>query len=421
MGIHAVPFAAYSNTHGSTKIWDPIETLKIINPDRNTLTCVGYAPTCGRRCRNFINQANKATAYQILEELEGLDPSEDDVEAKLRELARYTLCLRYHQNQVDGVVRKWMNGIQETMKTDKFGRKFSVDRQGHLSRSDMEEMHEILTRLLGKTTASAGQSQTMPNYQRRAQEQQQREDENRKAREREQFNDRLRRAKEQLEMERQEREERAEKERQEREQKRREEQKKKQKEREEEERRQKTREEEERRQKRREKEERERKEEERQKKEREAREREERNERVRQRAQRVREERERKEKEQAENEQKEWDQIWLQYSMRWDGLKKSGLRGNSENLRQTIPWPVKSGSWKDVTQQNVQYFFQKALATSDPSKTFKFMQMECLKWHTDRIPKMFGSIEDETISELFNTVAQIAITLRADAASRKGR
>ncbi|OCK98242.1 uncharacterized protein K441DRAFT_464242, partial [Cenococcum geophilum 1.58] len=89
--------------------WDPIETLEIINPDRNCLTCVGYAPSCGRRCRNPINQANRASAFQLLKDLENIDPSMTNIQPQLCRLAGLTLCLRYHQNQVGAVVDEWMS------------------------------------------------------------------------------------------------------------------------------------------------------------------------------------------------------------------------------------------------------------------------------------------------------------------------
>ncbi|KAF2178616.1 hypothetical protein K469DRAFT_477655, partial [Zopfia rhizophila CBS 207.26] len=69
--------------------------------------CVGYAPSCRRRCRNPIKQVNRASAFQLLEDLSYIDTSTTDINAKLHELAEFTLCLRYHQSQRNDMVEKW--------------------------------------------------------------------------------------------------------------------------------------------------------------------------------------------------------------------------------------------------------------------------------------------------------------------------
>jgi chromosome segregation ATPase len=94
-----------------TKFWDPVDVLQMINPDRNGLTCVGYAPSCRRRCRNPINANNRNTAFGILDELSYINPEVTNIRSKLSTLAKTTLCLAYHQNQVDRMVKSWMNTI----------------------------------------------------------------------------------------------------------------------------------------------------------------------------------------------------------------------------------------------------------------------------------------------------------------------
>lgn len=46
-------------------------------------------------------------------------------------------------------------------------------------------------------------------------------------------------------------------------------------------------------------------------------------------------------------------------------------------------------------------------------KMLALMKMECLKWHTDRIPRLFGVV-DKDLADLFNTVAQVVIKIRAE-------
>jgi len=320
MGIHSAPrygsFDTFSHSGKTKKRWDPIETLEIINPDRNCLTCVGYAPSCGRRCRNPINQANRASAFQLLKDLENIDPSTTNIQPQLCRLAGLTLCLRYHQNQVGAVVDEWMSvlPVRNSFKMEETDD--SDDELGHLSRNELERMVKEMKEMLER-------------------DRKRQEDKDREKRERER--EREHEEKERREKERQEKEcqekERQEKERQDKEQEKKErrERRRQEKEREEKERQERERKQREEEEKQREREERKKREkesrekEEQERKEKERRETEERNERVRQRAQRAKEERERKEREKAERERKEWDEIWLLYSKRWDGIKSMFL------------------------------------------------------------------------------------------------
>ena len=307
MGIHSVPrygsFDTFSHPGKTKKRWDPIETLEIINPDRNCLTCVGYAPSCGRRCRNPINQANRASAFQLLKDLENIDPSTTNIQPQLRRLAGLTLCLRYHQNQVGAVVDEWMGvlPVRNSFKMEETDD--SDDELGHLSRNELERMVKEMKEMLER-----GRKRQEDKDRQKCEREREEKERREKERQEEERQEKERQDKEQEKKERRERrrqeKEREEKERQERERKQREEE-------------EKQREREER--KKREKETREKEEQERKEKER--RESEERNERVRQRAQRAKEERERKEREKAERERKEWDEIWLLYSKRWDSIK----------------------------------------------------------------------------------------------------
>jgi uncharacterized protein YqcC (DUF446 family) len=82
-----------------------------------------------------------------------------------------------------------------------------------------------------------------------------------------------------------------------------------------------------------------------------------------------------------------------------------------------IPWPVKSGDCKDVSGSAVEEFFRKAPPQetgANSKKMLALLKMECLKWHTDRIPRMFGVIEDKALASLFNIVAQVVIKIRAE-------
>src|SRR5271169_2993440 len=82
--------------------WDPMAILEIINPDTRGFTCVGYAPSQGRRCRNPIAQCNKERVFAMLDTLELSSSSSRKVASMLPKIAALSLCRRYHQNQADG-------------------------------------------------------------------------------------------------------------------------------------------------------------------------------------------------------------------------------------------------------------------------------------------------------------------------------
>jgi len=106
--------AGYSSRQAQQ--WNPESAFDIGNPDRcGTFTCVGWAPTQKRRCRNPIARHNQDAAREILNQLSRMDPL--DVSrtqtGQLENVARYALCRRYHQDQVDRMVREWKRILRE--------------------------------------------------------------------------------------------------------------------------------------------------------------------------------------------------------------------------------------------------------------------------------------------------------------------
>lgn len=100
----------HSSTNGlhGPALWDPVAALQLVNPDREKITCVGYAPTQGRRCRNPIAAHNVSAAKETLSNLSRRIPHDGLMEAELHNVASRLLCVRYHQGQWKGVVeRTW--------------------------------------------------------------------------------------------------------------------------------------------------------------------------------------------------------------------------------------------------------------------------------------------------------------------------
>ena len=260
-------------------LWDPFATLEIINPARGSFTCVGHAPSKRRRCQNPIARHNRDAASNILDSIAQASANSKALESKLRELARVSLCLAYHQNQVDTVVAQWQWKIRsmcphplEEAQPDSCEMERQEREREALEwlRHWAQQIHEVLKRQQKERQDKERQEKERQEQERQEQERQEKE----------------RQEQERQEKERQEKE-RQEKEQQEREQK--------------------------------------------------AREQETRNERLRRSAQQLREERERKAREEAEKERKEWDQAWENYVKRWNDFKGKVSTSPSPVLLRTSP------------------------------------------------------------------------------------
>jgi hypothetical protein len=92
--------------------WDPIALLSLMNPAKLAITCVGYAPSCRRRCRNAIAAHNILSAKVVMRDLVRADLSDAGIKDLLYDLAGYTLCRRYHQSQATVVSDGWWRLVQ---------------------------------------------------------------------------------------------------------------------------------------------------------------------------------------------------------------------------------------------------------------------------------------------------------------------
>ena len=94
-----------------TPQWEPAEVLRL-DPYSSGFTCIGYAPSKGRRCRNPIACANRQDSAKILLEISKLDPQSQRVDDELEDLASRLLCRRWHQDQALDMKRQWRRNIE---------------------------------------------------------------------------------------------------------------------------------------------------------------------------------------------------------------------------------------------------------------------------------------------------------------------
>lgn len=286
-----------------------------------------------------------------------MQPDSPAVTSRLRAIAGPALCVRWHQNQAETVVKQWQEKIklvkprtEERVHTKpvQSPKKQDVkpDQALEDAQEQLQEMRRLLAELQEELKRQRNQNQGNERREKQPKAEDLQEDRKRQERERQEHEDRDREAKRQEE-------ERQEKERKEDEKRKKKEQ-----------------------------QERERQEKEQQEREQKAREQAAHNERIRQKAQKVREERERKEREKAQQERDEWDRAWAKYQDRWVKFRAAASQ-TEVNIRDAIPWPVKSGSYSDVGASAVEEFMQ--MAVPRDADTAKLMRKECQKWHPDMV------------------------------------
>ncbi|PVH79924.1 hypothetical protein DL98DRAFT_515809 [Cadophora sp. DSE1049] len=425
--------ARFSNSsRSSQKLWDPTKTLGIINtdPGYEGITCVGYAPSQRRRCRKPINKFNRGVITDTLEEISYLQPNDPTVLSRLKNIAGTALCIQFHQSQASDVLSQWRSKLPKVQKID-CGTKTrtSAGRARNQTWKDLQEQLRKLTELMEEFEENMQGKQCESSSDEESEEETSEQDSSDYTSDEESGGDSSTREYQKKENERKEKErlqrDRLDKERKEREARERRETYKEQDRRREQERATKAKEERERKERevkeareaeqaaesernrrrraaeeRAEKAARERREREEQEKERIERERVEKerkdqedakrkrdaenaasNERIRQRARERAEKAAREKREKEEREQAEWDQAWVKYQDKWAKFRVSS--SGDVDLREAIPWPVKSGLLRDVAFSNVKTFLENSLPKG--TDRAKLLRKECQKWHPDSV------------------------------------
>ena len=82
-----------------------------------------------------------------------------------------------------------------------------------------------------------------------------------------------------------------------------------------------------------------------------------------------------------------------------------------------------SGDRSDVVRSNVEMFFKKCITdTCSDAEAFKKLRVECLRWHPDKIVRIFGDTQPGPVDRMIvDMIARVVITLRAEARSRRNQ
>ena len=399
-----------------TQTWNAEDVLRINNPDKGYWTCVGYAPSKGRRCQKTAAQHNSAAAAVLLRSLDQETHTAQELRDVLHEIAERLLCRSFHQNQADHVATRWYaiiaanrpvhnsNGPTITIVGGAHNRMPTPPAFNHQNRTSNGAQAQNLHSQDDRTTENEPQHQANSHNtetdaesghddaeeaqdaredvrRARAQWMADLETRERSRREAEAERERIRlevEAHERAEREREAREQ-AERERIERE----------------------AREQAERERLERERAEQERAERERARQETAERERLRRQQERREQAEAARRRREQEARERAQQEQQKWEQSWETYNGDWANMARINTSELDEDVKDSVPWPVKSGKWQDVNPENVNKFIKHA-----PDGIFdnhlrlrSLLRRQAVRWHEDKIRQFFPRIagDQETL------------------------
>ncbi|KAI1096337.1 hypothetical protein F5B19DRAFT_435960 [Rostrohypoxylon terebratum] len=98
----------YSPNSPNSQEWEPDVVLGLAGGD----TCIGWARTCGRRCRRHIALHKTTYGYGILEKLACSSPSKAAESPKLHDAADILLCWQ-HTDQLSEIVEQWKRKLQQ--------------------------------------------------------------------------------------------------------------------------------------------------------------------------------------------------------------------------------------------------------------------------------------------------------------------
>jgi hypothetical protein len=147
--------------------WNPDVDLYLLNADTRSITCVGNAPSKGRRCQNRVASAREGRAALFL--LATTGPVAAARSNSLEKAATSTLC-HLHKAQAQEIVTRWRAQLQDLVAVD----------SSHSESSIRDEYREMTDeQLLKRLFILYDVLNSRPSIQQRKRDEQKRHDENR--------------------------------------------------------------------------------------------------------------------------------------------------------------------------------------------------------------------------------------------------
>ena len=98
-----------------------------------------------------------------------------------------------------------------------------------------------------------------------------------------------------------------------------------------------------------------------------------------------------------------WRDAWGRYTKGWERLiSEKDAEGRRKDMRDRVPWPVESGRYTDVGDEEVVKFFKRTSQTEGSNQEAdlgKILKVERVRWHPDKFIRRAGSqaMDKETI------------------------
>ena len=105
-----------------------------------------------------------------------------------------------------------------------------------------------------------------------------------------------------------------------------------------------------------------------------------------------------------------WEEAWARYERGWANKTHINASARAENVKESLPWPVKSGRWQDVDVANVCAFLRRApeCAWEDLRAALAVLKAQALRWHPDRIGRHFPTTTGEgEVGALATLITQV--------------
>ncbi|KAG6999356.1 hypothetical protein G7Y79_00035g070280 [Physcia stellaris] len=116
-----------------------------------------------------------------------------------------------------------------------------------------------------------------------------------------------------------------------------------------------------------------------------------------------------------------WKSRWTEYLKGWEQFTQrvDGDAGTPPGtpIRKRIPWPVLSGLWQDVNEEEIERFFRHAPRSATDMNDIGLLKLERVRWHPDKVQQKAGNgtIDKETmktITAVFQIVDKLWSTTR---------
>ncbi|KLJ10319.1 hypothetical protein EMPG_14300 [Blastomyces silverae] len=161
----SLPNHPHRTSHNDNKNQSNTSTRKlseVLDVHPQDATCIGFAPSQNRGCRNRTRADNRARAERILRGGTDILHAGESLDGPLASLAPLLLCY-LHKNQASGIVEEWQEEVSQHRSSISQQRVEDQRSNDELRQLDDDELHRLIA---GVTAALQARRQPQPQPQR---------------------------------------------------------------------------------------------------------------------------------------------------------------------------------------------------------------------------------------------------------------